>query len=170
MEDDSLFNLVVSDDNYTPASFKMSTEPSSGETLVQIKARELSEASFEKAERLKTQQKERDAESVVSQWGLNPDSAAGVATNLGASLYSGVSRMVGSVAAAPTSYWAAVNQGSLTEPEITALGRYEQGDRTPETLAIVNRKTANIQNYTTRNPEEKLKLDAYNMRVQDQAN
>jgi hypothetical protein len=81
-------------------------------------------------------------DSLVSQMDLDPDGVAGSAVNIGASVYSGLSRGAGALVAAPKIVSSLMDLSSLSEEERSAIGRYEQRKATPEDLALLNRKKA----------------------------
>ncbi len=89
-------------------------------------------------------QEKAQAESWNGQLGLDADGVAGRAVNLGANLYQGVFRGAGAVMSAAPSALAAANQANLSEDDIAALGRHQNGQSTPEDLVRINRKVAPI--------------------------
>lgn len=111
------------------------------------KFEEITRARDQKVQRLTILKAEQEAaaaasaNSWVGQLGLNPNSVAGSAVNLGAELYSGTSRVAGFIASAPMSMRAALEQSRLTEQDLDALERHSKGLATAEDLAQINRRT-----------------------------
>lgn len=115
----------------------------------QNKVRELSERSS-----LAAQQEAANAESWVGKLGLDANGFQGSVVNDAANLNQGVFRVAGSVLSAPFTGVAAANQANLSEDDIAALGRHQQGQSTAEDLARINRKVAPIVAPTPGMPRE----------------
>ena len=84
---------------------------------------------------------ERNKNSLATSMGLNPDEGAmGKAVNLGASLASGTSRLVGDVAGfALGDIPAMALDASISEEEVAAIGRHKQGQATASDVELINR-------------------------------
>jgi hypothetical protein len=86
---------------------------------------------------------EASKNSWVTQQGLDPDSVTGRAANLGASLYSGASRVVGDVVGfVGADAEAMIRDASLSDEQISAVGRFKQGIASPEDVALINARKA----------------------------
>jgi hypothetical protein len=123
---------------------------------------------------LKKQQEVAEAkmrESWVGKLGLNPDGVVGTAVNLGASAYSGVARGMGELTSLVPAVASWADENSVSEDEISAYNRKQQGIATPEDMALLTRKKAfyaerdtpeakaRAQEIADRNPEGLSALD-----------
>lgn len=134
-------------DYFSRAAANLNAAGNSGETqdkfdaVIQAKRR-ATEALTLKALQIETRKaeiKESSKDSLVTTLGLDPDSAAGIGTNLVASAYSGLSRVAGDIAGfAAGDLEAIIRDANLSEEQISAVGRYKQGKASPEDLAIIN--------------------------------
>lgn len=82
--------------------------------------------------------------TLSGQLGLDPGGVLDRAVNIGASLYSGAANLAGNFLNAAPGAVAAGLQAHLSEEDIAALNRNEQGVATPEDLVRLNRKVAPI--------------------------
>ena len=74
------------------------------------------------------QQQAANKDSWVSQLGLEPGSISADAVNLGASLYSGASRLVGHLTGLRSNFEAIADESHLNDADIDAYNRYTQGE------------------------------------------
>lgn len=81
--------------------------------------------------------RKRNENSLVSELFLDPEGAAAGAVNLGASLVSGASNFVGTVAAAP-SYMEAVSGMGMSDETYRAYERHKAGKATAEDVKLLN--------------------------------
>ena len=82
-----------------------------------------------------------NANSLVGQLELDEQGLAAQAVNLGASIYSGASRVVGDITGFALGDVPAMARSlSLSEDEISAIGRHKQGIATPADLELINRQ------------------------------
>ena len=70
--------------------------------------------------------------------GLTQGGIAADATNVGASVFSGTTRLAGNALALPNSLIAAYQDGQLDDADIASLNNYRQGKATPEDIARIN--------------------------------
>ena len=105
----------------------------------QNKVRELAERSS-----LAAKQEAVDADTWVGKLDLAPHSLQGNVVNVVGSAYQGATGVAGRVLSAAPSALVAANQANLSEDDIAALNRHQQGQSTPEDLARINRKVAPI--------------------------
>src|SRR4030095_1522004 len=75
--------------------------------------------------------------SLVGQWGLDPDGILGQTVNLGANVYSGLSRGVGSIGALPASIMGNADLATLNQREIDAINRHLKGTATEEDVDLI---------------------------------
>lgn len=115
------------------------------------KYEELQEASKQKAADLSKLAEQRrqlqenlakaNETSIVTKLGLDEKGAAAQAVNAAASLASGASRLAGNIAALPASLASEAETAALSQEDYDAYTQYTNGDRSPETLAKLNRVT-----------------------------
>ena len=97
--------------------------------------------------------------SLVKKLGLDEDSTTGQAVNIGASVYSGASRVVGDmVGFVAADVPAMLADAAITEDELAAINRHKQGKATREDLIAISRKKAYAP--PTATPEEVARLQA----------
>lgn len=98
--------------------------------------------------------------SWTAKLGLDPQTAAGQAVNLGASVYSGAARLVGDIAGfALGDLEAIVADASLTDEEIAAIGRHKQGKGRLGEFSLITRKNPD-------HPTDPSPLERFNMAVE----
>lgn len=84
----------------------------------------------------------RTPKSWVKGLGLDVNSVEGEAVNLVASLASGASRLVGNIAALPTTMRAVVREMQATDEDLAAYNRYRTGQATEADIALLSRQVA----------------------------
>jgi hypothetical protein len=97
-------------------------------------------AYLQQAEAYQAQAREMNKDSWVNQLGLDPYEGMGQAVNAGAAVVEGVGQFIGHTGAAITGLPAAMAQARLSEEEIAALNRNEQGIATDADKALISRK------------------------------
>lgn len=80
--------------------------------------------------------------SIVSKLGLYEEGIPAQAVNLGASLASGVGRVAGQLASAPSSLAAAAETSKLNQQDMDAYAAMQAGTATPEQVQLLNRDTS----------------------------
>lgn len=104
----------------------------------------LNQASQDKVNALREITQREPAPTGNSSWveglGLNPESLEGFGVNALASFGSGLSRLVGNVAALPTTTRAIVSENQATEADLQAFNRFQAGTATPEDLGMLQRQ------------------------------
>ena len=89
--------------------------------------------------------RERNKGSLVTQWGLDPESLAGRATNLGASVVAGTSNnVIGKLATLPIDAMSVIQTMGLDEGDVQAYNNYAQGKATDADMARLNAPRAGM--------------------------